>query len=99
LPEISEPVNLKAEILNKKIKPTSVRLSWTIDKEKAAPDHWTIERKFDVDNDTFEVIGKSYIEPQFFDRDVEIGNSYIYRIKSIDTLGRESDFFEARLNV
>ncbi len=89
-PEFSEPVNFKASIDNPRLKPLIVRLSWGIDSAKSVPDHWVIERKTDVSYDTFRVVGKAYIYTEFFDRTIQFGNTYIYRIRSVDVNGGES---------
>lgn len=99
LPDLGFPVSFKAEVLSSKVRPLVSRLTWTTERNKARPDRWIIERKFDVENDTFEAIGEAYVEPEFFDRDLQVGNTYVYRIKAMDLIGRESPFFEARLTV
>ena len=99
LAELSKPVEFSVTVLNTKVFPLVGYLSWSTEISKARPDHWVIERKFDVDNDTFEVIGRSYLESEFFDRDLDLGDTYVYRIKSVDTLGRESEFVESRLTL
>ena len=98
-PRLSTPLNFKASVLNTKIKPLSVGLFWDIDPLLFTPDHWVIERKIDNINDSFTFIGSAYLQTEFFDRDVEIGNTYLYRIKSVDLLGRESAFFETRITL
>ena len=99
LPTLSDPLNIKVEVLNLRVRPLVARISWDTDNTKAAPDRFVIERKFDILSDSFDVIGEAYIKNQFLDKDLEIGNTYIYRIKSMDALGRESQFFEMRLTV
>jgi hypothetical protein len=99
LPELSDPIKIKVEVLNTRVRPLVARLTWDIDSSKARPDHWIIERKFDVENDTFEVIGRAYLTSEFFDRNLQSSNTYLYRIKSVDLLGRESAFFDARITV
>ena len=74
-------------------------LAWKTDEIKSRPDRWTIERKVDVDTDSFSLIGVSYINEEFFDRNIEFNTSYIYRIKSLDIIGRESKYFEVGLTV
>lgn len=99
LPELSAPINIKTEVLNSRVRPLVGKLTWGVEFDKSHPDRWIIERKFDTDNDTFEVIGQAYINPEFFDKDLEVSNTYVYRIKSVDLIGRESIYFEARLTV
>lgn len=99
LADLCDPINFRATVLNTKIRPLLVRLSWEVDSLKARPDYWVIERKIDVPADSFSVIGTAYIESQFFDRNLEIGNTYVYRIKSFDVVGRESNYFETRLTL
>lgn len=99
LADISNPINIRASVLNTKVRPLCVGIFWEIDDLKATPDNWIIERKFDNENDSFAFIGKAYLEPEFFDRNVEVGNTYVYRVKSVDVLGRESAFFEVRLTI
>jgi len=97
--ELSDPLMFKAEVLNTKIRPLICRLSWTIDPVKRAGDYFVIERKVDSLYDTFECIGKSYFDLEFFDRNIKPGYTYIYRIKSVDALNRESKYFIARLTI
>lgn len=99
LPDLSDPLNFRVEVINSFVKPFSARLIWESDPLKALPDHWIIERKFDTDNDTFEVVGRAYLDTEFFDRGLKAGNTYLYRIKSVDVLGRESQFFDERLTL
>jgi hypothetical protein len=99
LPELTEIVNFKAEIVASRVRPLRVKISWEFEKDKAAPDRIIIERKYDTTNDTFELVGTEYFNKEFVDRTAEAGNTYIYRAKAIDLLGRESAFFEARLTV
>lgn len=99
LPELSDPTNFRVEVLNIRVRPLVARLTWGIDSSKARPDHWIIERRFDVENDTFELIGRAYATPEFFDRNLQSSNTYLYRIKSVDLLGRESGFFDAKITV
>jgi len=99
LPELSQPEELKVEVTDTRIRPLLARLSWSFAKNKFKPDFVVIQRKIDVDTDSFEEIGKAYIENFFFDHDLEAGNTYVYRAKSVDTLDRESKFVEVRLTV
>jgi hypothetical protein len=98
-PEISDPVRFGAEILNSKVKPIIARLFWEVDNTKAFPDFWTIERKVDTVNEDFRQIGNSYIQLQYFDFNLAPGNTYIYRIRSYDVIGRVSKTVEARIVV
>jgi len=99
VPDLSDPLDFRAEILDSKVIPLVSKLTWSNDPLFALPDHWIIERKFDVDNDTFQTIGRAYIKTEFLDKDLQQNNTYVYRIKSIDVLGRESAFFETRLTI
>ncbi len=96
---LSDPLEFKAEVLDLRVSPLVGRLTWTSSDTETRPDHWIIERKIDVITDTFTCIGKAYLEEILFDKNLRLGTSYIYRIKSVDNLGRESDFFEARLTL
>ncbi len=98
-PDLSNPLDFRADIIDSKVRPLIVKLSWTTDPQQSYPDRWIIERKVDVETDTFEFLGTSYLSEEFFDRTTVEGNSYIYRIKSLDISGGESNFFEARLSV
>jgi len=97
LPSLSDPVGFRVEIAKTRIRPLIAKLTWGIEVTKAKADHYVIERKFDSINDSFEVIGRSYLDTEFYDRNIKVSSSYIYRIKAVDTLQRESGFFEARL--
>jgi hypothetical protein len=99
LADLSDPINFSSIIINSKIEPIIGILTWEIDKTKARPDHWIIERKIDDVKESFEEIGKAYLNTDFIDRSLILGNSYLYRIKSIDLIGRESEFFETRLTL
>src|SRR3990167_1205498 len=99
LSELSDPLGFKVSVENIKVRPLVAKLSWRTNPTRLRPDQWIIERRIDDVNDTFKVIGKAYLKEEFFDRDVEIGNRYVYRIKSVDTLHRESAKFEARLSL
>lgn len=98
LPDLSDPINLKVEVVNSRVRPLIGKVSWGVDLLKFRPDHWLVQRKFDTTADTFETLGRSYLETNFFDKTLELGSKYIYRIKSVDAIGRESDFFEVRLD-
>lgn len=96
--KLSFPIRFTAVIENIKLRPIVVKLSWNTENGKGIPDHFVIERKVDNANDVFVLIGKSYFRNEFFDRTVKGGKSYIYRIKSIDILNRETPFIETRIN-
>lgn len=95
--ELSDPLRFEAEVLNTKVRPIIVRLSWDVDKLKSFPDFWTIERKVDTKNEDFRQIGNSYIQLQYFDYNLPPGHTYVYRIRAYDTLGRVSNSVEARI--
>lgn len=99
LADLSEPLNFRAIIDNVKIRPLIIRLNWETDKTKLKPDHWTIERRLDDEHDNFKLIGRSYLQENFFDRNVELGRGYIYRIKSVDSLKRESIKIQTRVAI
>jgi hypothetical protein len=99
LADISNPLLFATQVINTKVRPTVARLSWRLDPLRSRPDYWVIERKFDTDYDSFSVIGKEYLTLNFFDRTVERGNSYVYRIKAFDSAGRETGYFETRLTL
>jgi hypothetical protein len=99
LPRISEVVDLKVEVFNAKVVPLVARITWGIEDDKSLPDRWVVERKVDTVRDTFEVIGQAFIDTEFFDRNLTPGNTYVYRMKAIDLLGRESRLVETRLTV
>jgi hypothetical protein len=86
---LSEPINFKSEY-NDSIFPRYVRLTWDIEENTLEPDHWQIERKLDIDNSVFEVVGNSYLKTEFLDANIEKNKNYIYRIRSYDNLGRRS---------
>ena len=97
--DLSDPINFSIEVLNTKVKPIIAKVSWDVEGNKSIPDYWTIERKFESQNDSFAIIGKAYVRTDFFDRNLSSGNTYIYRIKSFDAIGRESAYFETRLTI
>lgn len=97
--ELSSPIGFTAVVENIKLRPIVVKLSWNVEKDKLIPDHFVIERKVDNANDVFVTIGKSYFNNQFSDRSVKGGKNYIYRIKSVHILGRETAFVETRINI
>jgi hypothetical protein len=99
LPDLSSPLDVKVEVVNTKHRPVIARLTWKTAGDKSRPDHWMIERKRDVPNDTFKFLGRAYTDEKFFDRNLNVGASYVYRVKSVDLVGRESAFFEARLTL
>jgi hypothetical protein len=94
---LSDPLDLTARVEDARVRPIIAKLSWATDEQLSRPDRWVIERKNDVATDTFDLIGAAYLREEFLDRTVKPGNRYIYRVKSVDTLGRESNFFEVRL--
>lgn len=96
---LSDPVGLSVRVDNIRVRPIFARLSWSTQENKSRPDKWTVERKHDIETDTFSYLGSAYLSEEFFDRTIKSGNSYIYRVRSIDTIGRTSDFFEVRLSV
>jgi hypothetical protein len=98
-PRLSPPLNFQALTLNTKVKPLSVGLFWNTDPLLFRPDRWVIEKKLDVANDSFVYIGSGYLDQEFFDREVQLGNTYVYRIKSVDLIGRESAFVEVRIKL
>lgn len=95
---LASPINFIAVNENPKIKPITVHLSWDIQQNKFLPDRFIIQRKTDNVNDVFANIGNAYFENEFFDRNIRSGN-YLYRIKSMDASGRETDFIETRISV
>lgn len=97
LADLSDPVNFGAEILNTKVKPVVARLFWQVDGARAFPDFWTIERKEDTKNEDFRQVGNAYIQLQYFDFNLIPGNTYVYRIRAYDAIGRVSNSVEARL--
>ena len=97
--DLSDPLSFKVEVTAVKVLPISVRLSWEVAPDKSLPDRWVIERKFDSKHDSFSVIGYAYLNAEFFDNNLQLGNTYVYRIKAFDSIGRESDYFETRLTV
>lgn len=99
LPDLSDVINFQAKVLNAKVSPITVRLSWMVEETKERPDYWTIEKKYDTSTDDFVMLGKAYLATEFFDRNVEPGFSYIYRIKAFDTVGRESVYFQTGLTL
>jgi hypothetical protein len=97
LTDLSNPINITAEFETPHVKPFVVKLSWGVEKKKSRPDHWVIERKHDNPIDSFKIVGREFLNEYFLDRKVEAGERYIYRIKSVDNLGRESNYFEIRV--
>ncbi|MDO8639649.1 MAG: hypothetical protein Q7R53_01870, partial [bacterium] len=63
---LASPVRFAVHIVNPKVKPAVVQLSWQIEEGKSIPDHFVIERKVDNVNDVFRVIGKAYFQNKFF---------------------------------
>ncbi len=99
LQDLSDPINFQVAVDNAIIFPSFARLTWEIEELKARPDHWVIERRVDSPTDSFKVVGRAYLDTVFLDKKIIPGNQYIYRIKSVDVLGRQSNFFEARLAI
>ena len=98
VPDVANPVNFRAAIDNIKIKPLVVELLWDVEKLKLRPDHFVIEKKVDSERDQFTLLGKAYLRNKFFDVGVEPGRNYIYKIKSVDTLNRESKRFVTKVS-
>ncbi len=99
LSDLSDPVNFKADVPNTLVSPIIVILSWELEGLKSRPDHWVVERKIDTPNEDFSFLGRAYLETEFVDSTTKPGNQYIYRIKSVDIIGRQSSFFEARISI
>src|SRR3990167_41440 len=95
---LSRPVNFEASVESEKVKPVVVMLFWDVEEGKSVPDHFVIQRKIDHPNDSYIVVGKAYFEYEFFDRNVSIGKNYIYRIKSVNTIGEQTEFSEVRVS-
>jgi len=87
VPAISSPINLRAEVVNERVLPLSVRISWENDSNKLKPDHWVIKRKADTAYDTFEIMGESYLFSSYVDKTAKGGNSYVYKVGSSDIDG------------
>ncbi len=99
LQDLSAPVNFQVIVENTIISPAMAKLTWDVEPLKAKPDHWLIERRVDSPTDSFAVIGRAYFDATFLDKKVLHGNQYIYRIRSVDLLGRQSNIFETRLTL
>ena len=95
--KLSPPIGFTISFENPKIKPAVVKLNWVVETNKMKSDHFVIERKIDNSNDIFVPIGKSYFNYEFFDRNVQLGKNYVYRIKSVNTLGYNSEYQENRI--
>ncbi len=98
-PELSSPIDLIVNDENPKQKPAVVFLSWNLEEDKSVPEFFVIQRKVDNINDSFITIGESYFDNEFLDREVSRGQNYVYRVKSVDSLGRETSFKEVRIGL
>jgi len=99
LADVATPIDFVAEVVNTKVKPTTVQLSWKNEPNKPVPDSWQIERKVDTTNDSFQLIGSTYLENEFLDFNVRPGLTYIYRVKGFSAFKHESDFAETKVVV
>ena len=90
LPDLSEILNLQVKIINPKVVPPVIQLVWETQLEKLIPDYWLIERKINVATDVFSPVAKSYFSTEYYDKDVRLFKSYLYRITAFDSLGRKS---------
>lgn len=97
--DLSNPLNFNVTVLNTKVAPISARVSWEIEDAKERPDFWLIEKKYDTPYDSFVPLGKAYLATEIYDRNVEPGYTYIYRIKGFDSIGRESAFVQTTLTL
>lgn len=91
---VSQPSGLTARVLNEKVKPLVVFLDWQVEPYKTQPDHWRIERRLVNTTDDYQVIGNAYITTQYFDRNLQFGKQYQYRVRSIGITGAESGNIE-----
>lgn len=91
-------VDVTATVLNPNVTPCVVVLGWTTFGDSPASDHFRIERKVNIPSDSFRVIGTSYLEAKYFDRDAELGNQYIYRIRAVSFRNAESAPVEVTVN-
>ena len=96
---LANPINLSVLNENPKVKPAVIQLTWDVEENKQKPDHFVIERKVDNVNDVFRPIGKAYFKNELFDRSLVFGKRYVYRIKSVDSLGRETIPVEVRVSI
>ena len=89
---LSIPVNFKISY-ESNIFPKYVKLSWDkVDLKKSFPvDHWSIQRKEDNSSDIFKTISNVYLNNYYLDDDIEKNKKYIYKIFSVDVLGRLSN--------
>jgi hypothetical protein len=99
VPDLSDPQNFGATVLAAKVLPVVCQLSWSNDPTRAVPDYWLLERKINTPNEDFALIGKSYLQTNFYDSNIEAGNVYVYRITGYDTLGRVSNQVQANLTI
>jgi hypothetical protein len=97
--EMSSPRGFNATVVNPGFTPAVVYLSWVLDPLKSKPDHFRIERKVNIPTDQFVVIGNSYLDLEHFDRSVQPGNRYVYRIRSVSATGVESITTEIGISV
>lgn len=97
--DLSDPIDFQAKVLNTLVSPVAVILSWNVESMKSRPDSWQIERKVDTPNEDFAFLGRAYLDTEFIDTTAKPGNQYIYRIRSVDIIGRQSNFFEARITI
>jgi hypothetical protein len=97
-PQISDPTEFSASILNPRVKPVVVKLQWSVDPLKDKPDHWRIERKTDAPTDAYRMIGNAYLSSEYFDRSAQIGVLYSYRIRAVSAAGDESYTRETVVN-
>jgi len=89
--------SLRAVVVNPKVSPFTVKLTWGFESGKFRPDNFLIERKFDNAIDSFIPIAREYMKGEYFDRQVEPGYNYIYRVRSEDNLNRKTPFVEVRI--
>jgi hypothetical protein len=97
--DLSEPVKFSIQVQNMRVRPIVSKLFWESYTTKSPPDFWVIERKIDVANDTFKVVGKVYLQSEFLDYNLQAGNTYLYRIRAFDSIGRASRYSQARITV
>lgn len=98
-PQLGDPVQLTAVVLNRKTKPITVKIDWSFPANKGTPDHVIIEKKVDTPYDIYKPVGKSYLKSEFLDFNVETGKTYIYKVMSVNTLGNQSIPAEVRISV
>lgn len=91
---ISQPTNLSASVLNPNFTPVVVHLQWGVDSLQSFPDHWQIERKTTAPTDGYIVVGNAYLSTEYFDRGLQLGTGYMYRITSISVTSVQSEPME-----